>query len=605
MSKYLISAVALLTALALAKPTMAQDTRLANQYLRSGEYRKAAMTYKKLYGTHPHNYALFNSYISSLLELEDYETAETALKEQIKKYPTRTNNYVTYGNLLEKQEKIEEANKWYRKGIDEMPNDAGVVSNVGNAFSRLGKYELSLEAYKKGEAFLGKEKSPFNTSIAQLYKRLDNVPKMVEYYVMAAAKAPNQLNNYKANFKYWLKEDAELDELKKQLYTLVQEDIENVVYPELLEWVFIEKEDYKSALRQARALDRQLAEDGSRVSKLADIAKNDGDSETALKAYDYIIDKKGTESPHYIYATASKLKLLAKLTMAEPVVDQMMLDSIDSSYETFIEQMGINANTDYVVKQYADFLALNKNDMSKAVTVLEDLVKLSSIDKSTKSMSKISLADYYLMRGEIWEATLLYSQVDKDFEEGYAGELARFKNAMLFYYAGEFAWAQEQFDILESATSKLISNDAIDMSVFIMDNMGLDTTDVPLKLFAEAQLLTVQNKHTEAFSKLNDITVAYPEHALEDDILFQQAEIYQRQKKYTKALDLYSRVYTEFVEEIRADNALMRSAEIYEKDLEDLEKAKELYEKLYLEFSNSTFAIEARKRYRTLRGDDV
>lgn len=605
MSKFLIYVFSLLTLVSITLPIKAQDTRLANQYLRSGEYRKAAATYKKLYGSHPHNYTLFNSYITSLLEMEDYETAEAELKKQIKKHPTRTNNYVTYGNLLEKQEKIEEANNWYRKGIDEMPKDAGVISNVGNSFSRLGKYDLALEAYLKGENYMGREKSPFHTSIAGLYKRLDNTPKMVEYYVMAAAKAPNQLNNYKANFKYWLKEDAELDELKTQLYTLVQEEPESPVYPELLEWVFIEKEDYKSALRQARALDRKLEEDGSRVLKLADISKNDNDSDTALKAYDYIIDKKGIESPHYIQATSSKLKLLSKLTMAEPVVDPMMLDSIDRSYETFIDKMGINANTDYVVKEYADFLALNKNDMDKAVMVLEDLVKLSSIDKSTKSMGKISLADYYLMRGEIWEATLLYSQVDKDYEEGYAGELARFKNAMLFYYAGEFAWAQEQFDILESATSKLISNDAIDMSVFIMDNMGLDTTDVPLKMFAEAQLLTVQNKHDEAFTKLNEITKAFPEHALEDDILFQQADIYHRQKNHNKALELYATVYTKFVEEIRADNALMRSAEIYEYDLEDIEKAKELYEKLYLEFSNSTFAIEARKRYRTLRGDDV
>lgn len=605
MSKYLISSILILAFLALSVTGSTQDTRLANQYLRSGEYEKAAQTYKKLYDKHPHNHSLFTNYITALLESEDYETAENALKKQIKQHPTRTNNYVTYGNMLEKQEKSEDAEKWYRKGIDEMPKDAGVIGNVGNSFSRLGKYELALEAFLKGEDFLGKENSPFHTNIASIYKRLDNVPKMVEYYVLAASKNPKQINNYKANFKYWLKEDAELDELKSQLYTLVQNDPENVVYPELLEWVFIEKEDYKSALRQARALDRQLAEDGARVIKLADIARRDNDFKTALKAYDYIIEKKGKENTHYISATSSKLKLMADIAMAEPQVDPMLLDSIDGIYSTFLEEMGVNANTDYVVKEYADFLALQKNDMSKAVTVLEDLVQLSSIDKSTKSMSKISLADYYLMRGEIWEATLLYSQVDKDYEEGYAGELARFKNAMLFYYAGEFAWAQQQFDILESATSKLISNDAIDMSVFIMDNMGLDTTDVPLKMFAEAQLLTVQNKHDEAFSKLDAISQQFPEHSLEDDILFQQAEIYQRQRNYDKALELYTIVYTDFVEEIRADNALMRCAEINEVDLENKEKAKELYEKLYLDFSNSTFAIEARKRYRTLRGDDV
>ena len=131
-----------------------------------------------------------------------------------------------------------------------------------------------------------------------------------------------------------------------------------------------------------------------------------------------------------------------------------------------------------------------KNDLPKAIDVLDNLISLSSINRYVRANSKISLADYYLMQGEIWESTLLYSQVEKDFKEEHLGEVSRYRNAKLAYYAGEFAWAQEQFDILESATSRLISNDAIDMSVFIVDNMGLDTTDVPLKMFAEAELLT-------------------------------------------------------------------------------------------------------------------
>jgi hypothetical protein len=37
--------------------------------------------------------------------------------------------------------------------------------------------------------------------------------------------------------------------------------------------------------------------------------------------------------------------------------------------------------------------------------------------------------------------------------------------------------------------------------------------------------------------------------------------------------------------------------------LNDPEKAKSLYEKLFMEYSDSTFAIEARKKFRELRGD--
>ena len=512
--------------------------------------------------------------------------------------------YVAYGNLLERQYLPDEAKEMYRKGIDQMPNDISVISKLGNSFTRLTKFDLALETFLKAESVTGNDKI-FINQIADLYKRKGNAPKMIEYYIRHAKHYPDQIDRTKTNFQRYLSGDEDLEEMKSQLYTLIQEDPDNIVYPELLQWTFIEKEDFKSALRQARALDRRLGEDGQRVMNLANIAMNTDDLETSIKAYEYILEDKGPTCPYFVTAKSMVLKCRRNIILDQEDFKISDLDTLDQEYQSFIAEMGINTQTEYLVKEYADFLALHKNDLPAAIKVLDELVALSSIKKNTKANAKIALADYNLMQGEIWEATLLYSQVEKDFKEEHLGEVSRFKNAMLAYYAGEFAWAQEQFDILESATSRLISNDAIDMSVFIMDNMGLDTTDIPIKMFAEAELLTVQNKYDEASAKLKEITETFPKHALEDDIIYQQAQLFQRQREYQQALDLYTKVYTDYAEELRADNALMKSAEIYENNLGDLEKAKELYEKLFIDFSNSTYAIEARKRFRFLRGDDI
>ncbi|HPQ22118.1 MAG TPA: tetratricopeptide repeat protein, partial [Saprospiraceae bacterium] len=177
--------------------------------------------------------------------------------------------------------------------------------------------------------------------------------------------------------------------------------------------------------------------------------------------------------------------------------------------------------------------------------------------------------------------------------------------ALLSYFMGDFEWAQEQFDILKSATTKLISNDAIDKSVFILDNLGLDTTAVPLQLYATSELLVFQNKYEEAFQTLDSIEINFPEHGLEDDVLYLKAQIYKRERQYDKAIEQYQVILDKFKEEIRADNALFEMAELYENVLEDKEKAKSLYEQLFLEFDNSTFAVEARKRFRILRGDEI
>ncbi len=209
------------------------------------------------------------------------------------------------------------------------------------------------------------------------------------------------------------------------------------------------------------------------------------------------------------------------------------------------------------------------------------------------------------MQGEIWEATLLYSQVDKAFKDDILGHEARFRNARLSYYAGDFQWAQTQFKVLKASTSKLIANDALDLAVFIADNLGLDSTTTSLKLYSEADLLVFQNRFKEAFQKLDTLLEKFPEHALEDDVFYMKAQIYKKQKNWENAIRMYENIIENHTTEIRADNALFELADLYEKQLKNLEKAKELYEKIFIDFSNSTFAVEARKRFRKLRGDSI
>lgn len=581
-----------------------QDSRLANEYYQSGEYEKAAAVYKKLFEVQHRSYFYFGRYIESLIALEDYQKAESEIKRQIKLTPTHMQLYVTMGNLMESQFRPEDAQKYYDQAIKNIPPDVSVIGNLGNAFLRLTKYDMAIKAYLKGSEILDNDVL-FAYNLADLYKRKGDKPKMIEHYIKAATQSPNQLERYKTYFQRSLDSTEDLDEMRKQLYAKIQEQPESIVYPELLEWVFLQKKDYNKALRQARSLDRKYEEGGRRVKDIGDIAYTAGDYDTAIKAYNYVAKNKSLNNSLYVEAKRSLLKSKRKKVTSRYDFTSADLDTLKTEYLAFIDEFGINSQTENLVKEYADFLALYVNDLDGAIVVLKDLVALNSINKYVKANGKISLADYYLMQGEIWESTLLYSQVEKKFKEEYLGEMARFKNAKLSYYAGNFAWAQEQFDILKSATSRLISNDAIDLSIFIMDNMGLDTTDVPLKMFSEAELLTVQNKFEDAFAKLDSISELFPEHSLEDDIIYQKAELNVRLKNYEKAAKLYTIVYEEYPEEIRADNALFKLAELNEYQLENQEVAKSLYEKLFIDFSNSTFAIEARKRYRILRGDDI
>jgi tetratricopeptide (TPR) repeat protein len=253
----------------------------------------------------------------------------------------------------------------------------------------------------------------------------------------------------------------------------------------------------------------------------------------------------------------------------------------------------------------ADLEALYLRNLPKAIQLLEELKQMPGLRQDAMARLKINLGDYYLMNGDIWESTLLYSQVDKAFKEDTIGQEARFKNARLAYFNGDFQWAQAQFDVLKASTSKMISNDALDLSVFIMDNLNLDTTSDAISLYATAEMLVLQNRFDEAFLKLDTLARDFPEHSLQDDILYLKARIWEKQRDYAKAIPLYEEVAEKFKEDIRADNALYALALIYEMRMNDLEKAKSIYEKIYLDYSGSVFAVDARKRFRILRGDKV
>ncbi|MFZ1359255.1 MAG: tetratricopeptide repeat protein, partial [Saprospiraceae bacterium] len=70
------------------------------------------------------------------------------------------------------------------------------------------------------------------------------------------------------------------------------------------------------------------------------------------------------------------------------------------------------------------------------------------------------------------------------------------------------------------------------------------------------------------------------------------------------AVSTYEKIIADYKEEIRADNALYELAQLYDYQLNDKEKAKELYEKLFNDYSGSVFSFDARQRYRVLRGDE-
>jgi len=580
----------------------AQDPNLANQYYADGEFEKAASVYGQLWEADERNEYFFNRYVECLLNLQQYEQSEKVIKKQLKKNPENAPLYVTYGSLFERQNKPTEAGLQYDKAIEKVAADFAAVSRLANIFVQKSKFDYAIKTYERGSQTL-KDPNRFAYNLGELYRRQGNTAKMVEYYLNALANDPTKLPTIETLLARYLSA-GEFTDLQTQLYARIQVN-ENPDFVELLAWSFVQRKDFKSALRQYKALDKRLGENGQRIFRLAGDAADARDFETATAAYDYITTEKDRNNPFFFESKRAAMECRRKKITEGFAYTQNDLKILENEYETFLTQFGKSRQTADIVQELAALEALYINNLPKAITLLEELKATPGLDRNMLATTKIRLADYYLISGDIWESSLLYSQVDKEFKEEHLGQEARFKNARLSYFNGDFLWAQAQFGVLKASTSKLIANDALDLSVFIMDNLNLDTTSDAISLYSGAELLVFQNRFEEAFQKLDTLRRDFPEHSLQDDILYLEAQIYEKKRDYPKAAKLYEEVAEKYKEDIRADNALYALAHLNETQLNDLEKAKTLYERIFTDYSGSVFAVEARKRFRILRGDKV
>jgi len=578
------------------------EQNLAFEYFRNGEYEKAAGLFYKLYDKNPTpvNYRyLYNS----LLYIRQYEELEKIIRKNIKKNPDNPTYVVDLGYFYIQQGNISKGKEEYTQALKMLKPQDGLVVQLASAFMNFNELELAAKTYEKGRELMGAP-GLFALELASIYEKLNHPQKAIENYLNYLDQSGNNNQTVRNLLQNVVQQKAFADELHTQLLSRIQKYPEAVYYSELLIWHYVQQKNFKAAILQAKALDKRMRENGYRLLNIARSAAAEKDYVPAMEAFQYVIGK-GRASALYLPARQEMLSALKqKITDSVSYLPED-LAYLDSEFDKFIAEFGINSSTASTIREKAELQAFYLNNYDKAISLLENIVNNMGIEPRVKGEFKLQLGDFYMMKGEIWEASLLYGQVDKNFMDEPLGELARFKQAKLSYYRGEFEWAQAQLDILKSSTTELISNDAIKLSVFIMDNLGLDTTEWPLLKFAHADLLYYQHKMDSALIVLDSVLNLYPNHALTDDIYFMKANIFISKHDFITAASFLERIIKDYPEDLLADDATYKLAQLNETVFGDKEKAKQLYQDLIFRYKDSIYLIEARKKFRMLRGDQL
>lgn len=579
------------------------DIQLAQHYYASGELDKALPYYEKIYNSSPTK-VYFNRYFECLVATKDYKTAEKLLKKQINQNRSDYDMKVMLAQFYEDIGEAEKAEKSYKEIIDNLPENPSQIINIYQTLASKQKFEMAKTVLDKGKKLASYY--PFNFQYADLYAQMGKKKEMIAEYLDYLEQQPTTIESIEASLAARLdlsaSENADYMLLKEQLLTKTQKLNASVVFSELLIWMYTQSKNFDGAYTQVVAIDKRFKGDGYRVFELGEICVENKNYQVARKCFNYVISL-GENSENYILAYKGLLNTHFLQITTNRNFSKQEIDTTVITYEQALNKLGKSRLTLPVVLEYTTILAFYADQSDKAQEELKSAMNFSGLTDVQKAQIKMQLADINVLSGDIWEASILYMQIDNDFKFESIGQEAKFKNAKVFYYDGEFDYAQAQLNVLKESTSKLIANDAMQLSVMITDNYGLDSNFQVMSWFSNADLLIEQHKYDEAFKLYDSIQINFPYHSLADEILFKKGKAMEMRGEWQKALDYYEDLLKFHGQDILADDALFRSGDIQENNFSNKEKAHEFYRRLAIDYKGSLYSAEARKRIRLLRGD--
>jgi hypothetical protein len=592
--------------------TFAQDVteiQIANEYLLKGQKQKAIDSYKQLAKKNENIPYIHNDYLNLLLDQSMFKEAEAYVDRLI-----RNENKLTYqldlGIVYQRHGDLLKSDRYLKNLILQSSQDIARLKQISDYLLTNNLIAYSIDALQQARK-TSNTPTIFTLELANLFRLSGKNNEMVNEYLNYIAQTPGNLGYIKNLLQVLLTKPDELQALEGQLYLKVQSSADNENYAELLIWVNLQQRNFLGAFIQARAFDKRFKKETSKTLEIAQIAYNNKSYEAAEKAYTFVM-KEYANTSNFLSARLGLLKTKeARLKEQLPV----KIDSVRSmiaSYDKFIETYPDNPNSFEAIENKALLFAYYLDDKEKAISILTSLIANPKVNSPLlKSKCKLELGDLYLFKYEPWEASLLYSQVEKTNKETVLGYDAKLKNAKLSYFIGDFKLAEEHLDILKKATSREIANDALELSLRIKENTASDTLATSLKEYASIEMLLNQNKLDAAITKLDALkkiegdgdSLRMKSSTLLDDIYWLEANTLLKQGDFEKTISVLRMITKFYSQDVLSDDAYFLEAEVLEKHLNKKSEAMEIYRDFLSKYPGSVYAFEARKRYRELRGD--
>ena len=589
------------------------DFQLAKKYYLDSDYEKAALYYEKIFKESEHRLKIYENYKSTFIELNKFKEAEKLIKTLIKENPNKLKFLVDLGVIYGLVDRSDKKNQVFDKAIEKIIKETTYDNafDLGLAFEKIGNLERALEVYLNFESKNLLNPFAFHSKIALIYNKTGQTNKMINTFFEMLDFNNKFLQNVQnglvnsIDFQNNLKEK---EILRQSIIEKIQANPKKIVYIELLAWFYMLNNDYENAYTQIKALDKKLNKNGSKLLELGNTALNNQDFKVAIKCFDDVVLKSNSLDYKFEAKNKKLFALKSKILYGNQII-QEELEELKANYLLILSQLNNSKNVyNNSIRKYNLLLDLSEieafylGDISSAKQHLNNAILIPRLKEKQKGNAKLKLANILVLEDNIWEASLMYLQIEKQFKDDQLGHLAKFKNAQVYYFSGEYDWCQAQLKVLKASTSKLIANDALELSVLISDNYNMDTSEVAMKLFSYADMLTFQQQFSKANILYDSILKNFKNHSLNDEIIFRKAKINLKQHNYQKAVEHFKLLIDNYPNSILLDNALFLIASIYEEKIKDFDQAKKYFKTILFDHKGSLYAAESRKRFRKLAG---
>lgn len=573
----------------------AQNEQLAANYFEKGDFEKALVSYEELLSKQPGNSNYFQRTVECYQQLSQFEKSQFLIEQRLDKYK-QPNLFIELGYNYQLQKDEKNATINYEKAIAKINENPANVYGIAITFEKKSLLDYALQSYTL--AFSLEPKYSFNQQMAVLYGQQGKVDLMIQKFLDEGEKNPQStifIQNYLSRFMSDESEESFAESLRKALILKIQKS-QDVYWNQFLSWFYVQEKQYGKAFIQEKAIYKRNPESFSNIVSLAELAIEENQDEAAVSIITFVLENT-QDIDLQVFAHSFLIKhRIAKATVKDYPSIQMDLDIL-------LKKFGVSPFTILLQEIQAAFFAFQLNDPESGKEILKNALKFQ-LNEYQKAELKIQLADILLLQEQFNQALIYYSQIETDLKNDQIGHEASLKVAKTSYFQGDFLWAQSQFKILKSASTQLIANDAMEYFLLINDNTVADSAQVALKKFARGDYLLYQNKNDLALAQFAKILTEHKGDEIESVTLLRLGKINEKAGHFNEALQFYKQIIDLHSEGIYVDEALFFSAEIYEEQLKQPELAKPLYEKMIFNHQDSIYFIEARRKFREIRGDN-